>query len=162
MKKNEIITINARKFNQKIHRTWKCDFVEETDDYYVFLGKFESQVEHKELGVIKAQTVSYEYYWKREFYNVFRFYEPDGEFRNFYCNINLPPTFANNILEYIDLDVDILVWKDFRVEVLDLEEYQTNIKEFNYTTELQQKVSQTIEKLLEKIETRSFPFEITV
>lgn len=155
---NNIVTINARKFDSKIHRSWKCKFLEENDDYYVFFGEFEAEVKHRQLGIIRPKTASYEYYWKNRFYNVFKFYEPDGEFRNFYCNVNLPPVFEDNVLNYVDLDIDILVWKDFSVEILDRDEYRENIKKFGYSAELQENVESAVQELLHKIHHTEFPF----
>lgn len=156
------ITINSRKYDQTIRRSWKCKLVEETPDYFVFLGEFENEVNHKQLGVIIPSTISYEYYWKNEYYNVFRFHEPDGAFRNFYCNINMPPFFENNTLDYVDLDVDILVWQDFSIEILDVDEYEMNKEKYSYPVSLQQKVSESIETLLSKIKHKEFPFDINL
>lgn len=133
--------------------------IEETDALYVFYGKFEKEVKHRQLGVIRRNTASYEYYWKSEFYNVFKFYEPNGEFRNFYCNLNMPPIFSDNVLDYVDLDIDVLVWKDFSTEILDLDEYEHNAKKYDYPSELQEKVAQSLENLLLKIRTKAFPFD---
>lgn len=156
------ITVNSRKYDQSIRRSWQCKLIEETNDYFVFLGEFETEVNHKQLGVIRPATVSYEYYWKNEYFNVFRFHEPDGEFRNFYCNINMPPMFEKNTLDYVDLDIDILVWKDFSIEILDVDEYETNKEKYSYSVSLQQKVSESIETLLSKIKNKEFPFDINL
>lgn len=91
---NKIITINSRKFDQSIRRSWECNLIQETIDYYLFLGEFNEEIIHKDLGIIRPKTISYEYYWKHEYFNVFRFLEPDGKFRNYYCNINPPPYFC--------------------------------------------------------------------
>jgi len=162
MKDNNIITINARKFDWTVHRTWQCEMIAENADYFIFLGKFAAEVRHRQLGIIRPGTVSYEYYWKSEYFNVFQFHEPGGEFRNFYCNLNMPPMFANNILDYVDLDIDVLVWKNFSIEILDLDEYEANIKKYTYPFELQQKVSESLSTLLEKIKTKTFPFDIKI
>lgn len=156
---SEIITVNARKFDKTIYRSWQCELIRETEDFYLFYGKFEKEVAHAQLGIIRRNTASYEYYWKDEFYNVFKFYEPNGEFRNFYCNLNIPPTFSENVLDYVDLDIDVLVWKDFSIKILDLDEYENNARKYNYLPDLQEKVSHSLEKLLKKIQTRGFPFD---
>ena len=65
----------------------------------MFLGVFDLEVEHPDLGIIRRGTVSYEYYWLDQWYNVFRFENPDGPLRNYYCNVNMPPVFANNVLD---------------------------------------------------------------
>lgn len=158
MNVNHPVTINARKFDGQIHRSWKCELLAETAEYFTFYGEFESEIKHPKLGIIRPKTASFEYYWKNRYYNVFKFIEPNGDFRNYYCNINLPPVFENNTLDYIDLDIDILVWKDFSVEILDMDEYKENITKYGYPAELQNRIKASAEKLLEKIELREFPF----
>jgi len=154
------VTINSRKLDGTIHRSWQCEMVEENKNYYVFVGEFQKEVSHSHLGVIRPKTVSFEYYWKNQWYNVFRFHEPDGDFRNFYCNINMPPRLKDGILDYIDLDIDVLVWKDFSYQMLDLEEFAENAKRYNYSTKLKQKVSETLSELVTLIENKNFPFNI--
>lgn len=154
-----IIKINARKFDSRIHRSWKCEFVEQRDSLLIFVGRFETEVSHKDLGKIEKGTVSYEYYWLDRWYNVFRFHEPDGNLRNFYCNVNLPPQFKNGILDYIDLDIDVLVWRDFSFDILDIDEFQSNSVKFKYPAETIAKAESSLSELLQMIENRSFPFD---
>lgn len=155
---NSIVTINSRKFDGIVHRSWKANLISKTESQLIFLGEFEKQVEHPHLGVIRRGTLSYEYYWLDRWYNIFRFHEPDGKLRNFYCNINLPPTFENGILDYIDLDIDLLVWKDFSFEVLDLVDFEENAKRFSYSDELRRKVNFYLDKLITLVKNKSFPF----
>ncbi len=150
--------INSRKFNGEIHRSWKADFVEKRDSLLVFVGEFENEVHHSKLGVIRRGTISYEYYWLDCWYNIFKFHEPEGELRNFYCNINMPPKYENNVLDYVDLEIDVLVSKDFSVEVLDRDEFEENSQLFGYTESLITKTLQTLDELLEMIHARAFPF----
>jgi len=124
----------------------------------VFVGEFENEVVHKELGVIRRGTISYEYYWTDRWYNIFRFHEPDGGLRNFYCNVNMPPIFSNGVLDYVDLEIDILVWSDFRIQILDTDEFEQNTKRFSYSNELRLKVQESVNELKTMIENREFPF----
>jgi protein associated with RNAse G/E len=155
---NPKIIINSRKFDGKIHRSWKADFIEQRDSLLIFVGTFEEQIRHSKLGVIRPGTVSYEYYWLDRWYNVFKFHEPEGELRNYYCNLNMPPQFENGVLDYVDLEIDVLISNDFRVEVLDREEFEENSKLFGYSDELIAKTFNTLDELLKMIEMRSFPF----
>lgn len=155
----KIITINSRKLDGTIHRSWKADFVKEADSLLHFVGEFEFEVEHSHLGVIRRGTTSHEFYWLDHCYNVFRFHEPDGSLRNFYCNINLPPSFDGEILDYVDLDVDVIVWKDFSYQILDLDEFEESSIKYNYSAELRLKVQNASDELLTLIEQRTFPFD---
>ena len=150
--------INSRKFNGKIHRSWKADLIKKQDSLLIFVGEFEKEVKHSELGVIGRGTISYEYYWLDRWYNIFKFFEPNGNLRNFYCNLNMPPEFKEGVLDYIDLDIDVLVSKNFEVKILDREEFEENSKKFGYSDDLIAKTFNTLDEILNKIKIREFPF----
>lgn len=156
------VTVNSRKFDGTIHKTWTVNFIDRKNSLLTFVGEFEKEITHPHLGVIRRGTVSYEFYWLDAWFNVFRFQESDGSLRNFYCNINMPPQFADGVLDYVDLDIDILVWRDFSVEILDIEEFAENSEKFNYSAEIKIKVRENLKKLLELVEKREFPFNIEI
>lgn len=154
-----LYTINSKKFDNKIHKQWSAKLIERKNNLLVFYGEFEKEVKHQQLGVIRRNTKSFEFYWLDRGYNVFRFHEPEGDLRNFYCNLNLPPRFENNVLDYVDLDLDVLVWKDFSYEILDMDEFEKNSKKFNYSNSLKAEVEKNLKELLSLIELKSFPFD---
>lgn len=157
---NERVTVNSRKYDLSIRRSWECQLIERNDPLLVLVGDFGHDVEHPDLGSIAKGTISYEYYWLDRWYNVFKFQEPDGDFRNFYCNINLPPTFENDVLDYVDLDIDVLVWPDGTTKTLDVDDFEVNATKFVYPEELRAKAFETLSELLELIAKREFPFDI--
>jgi protein associated with RNAse G/E len=123
------------------------------------IGEFEKEVVHTDLGVIDRGTVSYEYYWLDRWYNVFRFHQPHGQFRNYYCNINLPPTYENGILDYVDLDIDLLVDRQWRVKILDFDEFERNAGLFSIPDTVCRSAKLAVDKLITLIEKRNFPFD---
>ncbi len=156
---DKLITINSRKFDGSINKSWNAQLVNHLNCLFTFVGKFEKDVIHPQLGIIGRGTISYEFYWLNRWYNVFRFHEPDGNFRNFYCNISLPFQFTGNVLNYIDLDIDILVWKDFSYQISDSEEFKENAERFSYSDKLLKKVRVAQDELINLIETKTFPFD---
>jgi protein associated with RNAse G/E len=152
------VTVNSRKFDGRIHRTWKAELKMRSDSLLLLSGKFEEQIDHPHLGIIRRGTFSEEFYWLDRWYSIFRFHEPDGAFRNFYCNLNMPPKFENNVLDYIDLDIDILVCKDLSCTILDVDEFEQNSKIYNYSEEVKQKTRQTLDELQQMVRLKTFPF----
>ena len=152
------ILINSKKFDGKICKSWRAELIEKENFLLCFKGIFDQEIKHSELGIIRRGTISYEYYWLDRWFNIFKFYEPDGVFRNFYCNINQPPTFENNVLEYVDLDIDVIVWKDFSVKILDIDEFETNSKKYDYSDELKRNADIALATVLQNIEDKNFPF----
>ena len=154
---NQTVTIHSRKFYDRIPRTWKCELLERNDELLLLFGKFEQDVEHPGLGSIRRGTLSYEYYWLERWYNIFRFHEPDGSLRNYYCNIAKPPTFKDGVLDYVDLDIDIVVWPDGNYEVLDRDDFERNALKYCYPKELRQKAEESLTELIEIIEKTELP-----
>ncbi len=152
-----MITVNSRNYDGTIRRTWTCDLLRTQDSLLCLLGVFEIDVNHSDLGHIRKGTVSYEYYWLDRWYNIFRFHEPTGELRNYYCNINMPPTFENGVLDYVDLDIDVLIQPDYSYVVLDREDFERSSERFGYPDGLRAKVEQTLEELIISIEARDVP-----
>lgn len=152
-----MITVNSRKYDGTIRRSWNCQLVRRRDPLLVFVGEFDSDVDHADLGRIAKGTISYEYYWLDRWYNIFRFHEPSGGLRNYYCNINMPPKFADGSLDYVDLDIDVLVQPDLSYVVLDRDEFERNSRLFRYPADLAVKVEETLKELQEVIESRNLP-----
>lgn len=152
------VTVEACKYDQTVHRRWQAQQFAETKEYWGLIGKFEQTIRHPLLGVIRPGTWSLEFYWKNRCYNVFRFHEPDGLLRNFYCNINLPPVFDGQLLSYVDLDADVLVEPSLAYQVVDLDEFAANAALHNYPPKVHRQAAQGLNELRQLIEERRFPF----
>jgi protein associated with RNAse G/E len=125
-------TINSRKYDGSIRRSWKCDFTASTDDSIDLVGRFEKAVEHPDLGRIEQGTVSRERFYLSRWYNYFRFEHPDGTLRNYYINICMPPLVRPGVIDYVDLDIDVIVWPDGEWKTLDRDEFEINANTFGY------------------------------
>ena len=160
MTSDQQVTIISRKYDLSVRRSWQCGLVTQNNGLLVLVGVFGEAVIHADLGEIAKGTVSFEYYWLDRWYNIFQFHEPDGELRNFYCNVSEPPNLEKNVLDYVDFDLDILVWKDFSYEILDLEEFDENRRKFKYPSKIIKKVHQSVSEIELLIQNRRFPFDL--
>jgi protein associated with RNAse G/E len=155
-----LIKIKTFKLDGKPHRTWNAELVRQEGPLLVLDGTFTADIEHDLLGTIAAGTRSIEYYWMERWYNVFRFSQPNGDLRNYYCNISVPPTFNGAVLSYVDLDLDILVQPDFSYQILDEEDFERNAKLFAYDDALRTNARRALAELVTMIEQRAFPFQL--
>ena len=158
MTAGEEITVVSRKYDGRIRRSWKCRLLRQEPPMLELVGEFDQEVVHTDLGLIRRGTVSYEYYWTNRWYNVFRFHEPEGELKYFYCNINTPPTFNDGNLEYVDLDIDLLVRPDYSIAILDELEFEANAEAFAIPEDVRQRARKSVDELTDVIERREFPF----
>ncbi|MCM3869906.1 MAG: DUF402 domain-containing protein [Pyrinomonadaceae bacterium] len=154
-----MITVRAHKYDGSQHRTWQATLLRQEGPLLVLDGTFDEEIKHDLLGTIASGTRSLEYYWLDRWYNIFRFAEPTGELRSYYCNVNVPPAFDGQVLSYVDLDMDILVEPDLSYRIVDLEDFKENAERFGYSEDVQTNARQGLERLVELIESRSFPFD---
>lgn len=152
------ISVRVLKYDGEEHRRWPAVILRQEADLLVLDAKFDEEIRHDLLGTIAAGTTSIEYYWLDRWYNIFRFSEPSGSLRNYYCNVNVPPTFDGSVLTYIDLDIDILVNTDLSYTVLDLEEFEHHAERYGYSNEVREQAERGLDQLKTLIETRAFPF----
>jgi protein associated with RNAse G/E len=152
------VTVCTYKYDGTEHRRWRAQISLQRGSLIVLDAKFEEEIQHPLLGTIARETLSTEYYWLDHWYNIFRFVQPAGELRNYYCNVNLPPVFQKNVLSYVDLDIDILVWPDFSYTILDEDEFALNAVRFNYPAKVRRRSQEALEQLVTLIEKRNFPF----
>lgn len=152
------IVVNSRKFDGSIKRSWTAELLGHSESTVVVRGTFDREISHPHLGIIRKGTISVEYFLFERWFSVFRFHEPEGAFRNFYGNVNMPPQFADGVIDLVDLDIDIIVWPDWRAEVLDREEFDANAAKFDYSIEVVKNAENAVDELLALIRQRAFPF----
>ena len=151
------LTVNAKKYDGRVRKIWKGGVLSQSDDSLVLVAKFEETVEHNDLGCIKSGTISFEHFWFDRWYNIFRFHKPDGELLAHYCNVAMPAVLEDDVLSYVDLDIDVIKWPDGRVDVLDRDDFEENTLKFGYTPNVIERAEQSLAELLALIENDGLP-----
>ncbi len=152
------ITVNSRKYDGRVRRSWTGGIVSRSDELIVLVGRFDQAVQHSDLGFISRGTVSFEHFWLDRWYNIFRFHEPDGTLKAWYCNVAMPATFEGAVLDFVDLDIDVVVWPDLSYQVLDRDDFEENLVKYSYPADVIQDANAAVEDIVDLIGHRSFPF----
>ena len=153
-----MITVRACKYDGSEHRRWAAKVLKQEGSLLVLDASFPEDIVHDLLGTISSGTRSIEYYWLDRWYNIFRFSQPNGELRSYYCNVNVPPEFDGQTLKYVDLDIDILVEPDLTYRVVDLKDFELNAQRYDYSAQVQTNAAHALTELIDLIEARAFPF----
>ena len=161
MERPDQLTVRVLKYDRTEYRRWNARISQHNGSLLVLDAEFEYDVQHDLLGVIRGGTRTIEYYWLDRWYNIFRFMNGDNNgTRLYYCNINMPPSLKDNMLTYIDLDIDILVQPDFSYQVLDLDEFEENARRYGYSEEVKSKAQAAVDELVSMIVRHQFPFDV--
>jgi protein associated with RNAse G/E len=138
------ITIISRSFDFKIRKKWLCSLLEFNPPHLMCYGYFENAVTHPHLGTIPRGTLSLESFWSNRFYNLFVFFESDRKIRNLYFNVCRPPRISPSSVDFVDLDIDIVIWPDGSFETLDIDEFQANSTRFSYPHDLESEIRKAV------------------
>jgi protein associated with RNAse G/E len=152
------IIVRSHKYDGRLHREWRAELISADGPLLTVSGAFEAEVRHPLLGTIPAGTLSKEYFWTDRWYSIFRFSKPQGELQCIYCNVNTPVRFAEGVLDFVDLDIDVLVAPDFSFRVLDQEEFDANERILGYPPDFRTKAYEALSEIRGLIEARRFPF----
>lgn len=107
-------------------QTFRCTAAEVTPQRAVLLytisrGRRIADVE------LPAGTVTVAYYWANRPYNLYHWVAPAGETLAWYFNASGPARIGDGRVEWEDLEVDVLVTPDLRVQVLDEDRFPADL-----------------------------------
>ena len=153
---NQEMVIVAFKHNGKVHRTWYQTYlIEETDDY-VAVGSTHSFVIEADGRRWHAIEPAVSIFMKKRWFNVVCMIKTTGI--NYYVNIASPSIIEDNVIKYIDYDLDFKVDSEYQIKTLDEYEYKKHRKLLNYSDELDEVINYNFSKVRKLIENKEFPF----
>ena len=155
--KNKKYIIHAYKHNGVIHRTWdEAVFIEKKNGAYIFANQNTKVVESygrswrtKEGAVL--------FFYDNNWYNIIGQLKKQGIC--YYCNIASPFILENNVIKYIDYDLDLRVFPNFKYKTLDRNEYNFHKNQMNYPENVQKILEYELEKLKRRAKEKEFPFK---
>ena len=156
MKKGEKYTIHGYKHNGKLYKTWdEAILLDETDEYYVFGNKnakvtklFGKSWNTKETAIL--------FYFKNNWYNIVAQIKSKGIF--YYCNIASPVLIDDNVIKFIDYDLDLRIFPNNTYKILDKKEYNYHKRIMKYSDDLQSIIDFKLKELIKRFNNKGFPF----
>lgn len=156
LKLGDEIEITAYKHDGSMHRLWrKMTVIYSDEEKIVLANEFAKVVESTGKNWFTPEP-AVSVFFKDRFYNIIAMLKEDGIY--FYCNLSSPAIVDKEGLKYIDYDLDLRILPDFSYQVLDENEYLENIKNYNYSKDLQDVLENTLKKLIKRVVNREKPF----
>lgn len=85
-----------------------------------------------------------------------------GIVHHYYCNLGLPGQWRENVYEFTDLDLDLLIYPDGRHILLDEDEFAAHQVRFGYPAETVANVLQATQDVLALARSGAAPFDGTL
>jgi uncharacterized protein len=150
------LTIHCYKHDGKLHRTWdEATVLDITDDVLV-CGNNKTTVTESDGRSHKTNEPAIMFFYKHRWFNVISQLKTQGLF--YYCNIATPYLIDDDIIKYIDYDLDLRVFPDGGFRILDRNEYNYHRKLMHYPDELDEILKNELSSLIEMKKNNIGPF----
>lgn len=134
IKEGDQLKIHCYKHNGKLERVSDEALVLEVTDDYIVCGNYKTLITEDDGRSYKTKEPAILFFYKKRWFNVIGQLKKYGLF--YYCNIATPYLVEDNIIKYIDYDLDLRVFPDGGFKVLDKNEYNYHKKLMHYPKEL--------------------------
>ncbi len=159
-KKNDLkkwTLVQAYKHDGSMHRQWSPGYLlEENDDYFIICSRSSLITENDGRRWLTKENAVF-ILFKKEWLNVICMFKESGGIC-YYANMASPTIMDDGFLRYIDYDLDLKLYPDKSIKVLDELEFEANSKEYGYSPELIKVVRHSLDKTRKMMEERKFPF----
>jgi protein associated with RNAse G/E len=152
----EYIDIVSYKHDGELHRVWKNVFkIHESEDLVVIVNN-KVDVIDGDGRKWKTREPAVCYFFKNYWFNVICMIRSNDIY--YYCNLSSPFVIDSEGLKYIDYDLDVKVFPDGEVFILDKDEYDFNSKDMHYPKDIHEIIMYNLNRLLEMIQNKNDPF----
>jgi protein associated with RNAse G/E len=159
------IQIKSFKHNGHIHRIWYENWqvpsadlhpLHQTESMQVFVnhGTRIREADGKEW-MSKVPGVTF--FLPQAWYNIVALLESGGV--RYYCNVASPFTYYEQIVTYIDYDLDVIRLPNGSIHVVDEEEYQQHRIQYQYSDTVETRVRAGLDELLGRMKNQQAPFQ---
>lgn len=153
---HRFLQIQAYKHDGSFHRLWSHGLVVRDDEDYIVevasrvrVIESNNHVWHtKELGVFILS--------KKEWFNTIATVLENGI--RFYINIASPSIIDKGFIKFIDYDLDLKVFPDGFMKVLDKNEFKAHCEQYQYSEDLQKVLYGALDKTRAKVANKEDPF----
>ncbi len=151
------IKIQSYKHDGSLHRCWERNFLlEDNEEYFITASKRTRVIEYDgRRWYSKEPAVAF--FSKKYWFNVIAMLKDDGVI--FYVNLASPTLMAEEMLRYIDYDLDFKLFPDGRVITLDEGEHARYTKRYQYSPELQLVIQKAKTRVLSMLKNHTYPFD---
>ena len=151
------LEIHWYKHNGHLHRQWdEAVLLEKNKDYMVF-GNNRTTVVDSDGQVWNTKEPAILFFFNNRWFNIIGQLKDYGIY--FYCNIATPFLIDENVIKYIDYDLDLRVFPNGSFKVLDRMEYKFHKRQMHYSNRLDFILRYELGNLIELVRNKDFPFD---
>lgn len=156
IKVGDIYEIHCYKHNGKIDRICDETIILDVTEDFIVCGNYKTNLIESNGKSHRTKETAIIFFYKKRWFNILAQLKKYGLF--YYCNIASPFVIDDNIIKYIDYDLDLRVFPDGAFKVLDKNEYKYHSKIMHYPKEIDEILKYELTNLIEMERNKEFPF----
>lgn len=154
--KDKWIEIQGYKHDGRMHRIRDNVYViDETDEYIVVASKKTKVVEH-DFRIWYTKEPAIMIFFKHRWWNVIAMLKKIGI--TYYVNLASPFVIDAQRVKYIDYDLDVKLYPNSDIRLIDVKEYSYHKKKYNYSDEIDKILRFNINQIRQFMSNNEFPF----
>ena len=159
LKTGDSVFVQSYKHDGLLHRTWSKALVIDVFDHCAVVVTDHTWVVESDGRRWLTKEPAICFYYDDRWYNVISMVRKSGIF--YYCNIASPSLYDGEAIKNIDYDLDVKVFPDGTYSILDENEYQYHADKMHYPREIRDIVEGELKVLIDKIEKKEKPFDLS-
>ena len=155
--KGKWIEVQGYKHDGRMHRIWDAVLVtQETDEYIVVASNRTKVIEH-DFRIWHTKEPAIMIYFKNYWFNVIAMMKDVGI--TYYVNLASPFVIDKGVVKYIDYDLDMKLFPNKQIKIIDVREYAYHRKKYGYSDEIDEILRYNLKAIKEMMVAKEFPFD---
>lgn len=153
---NQMVYVQSFKHDGSLHRTWSKGYVLEATEEKMVVVTNKTWVIEADGRRWFTREPAICFYYPDRWYNIITMIRKTGIY--YYCNLASPSLYDGEAIKNIDYDLDVKVFPDGKIDILDEDEYDEHSKQMRYGETICEIVEHSLASLLKLIEEKGEPF----
>ena len=154
--KDKWIEIQGYKHDGRMHRIWDSVYVVDQTDEYIVAASTKTKVIEHDFRIWYTKEPAIMIFFTKRWRNVIAMFKKIGI--TYYVNLASPFIIDMKRIKYIDYDLDLKLYPNNDIRLIDVKEYGYHRKKFKYGSEIDQILKYNIGKVKQRMENGDFPF----
>ena len=144
--KGDKLQIHCYKHDGKIHRCWDEAVVLDVKKDYIVFGNERTLVTEAGGNTWRTKEPAVMFFFTNKWYNIIVQLKKEGV--TYYCNIASPFIIEDDVIKYIDYDLDLRIFPNGSFKILDKQEYKYHKKKMGYSDDLDVVIRHALSELI--------------
>ena len=155
--KNKWIEIQGYKHDGRMHRIWDSVYVVDQTENYIVVASTKTKVIEHDFRIWYTKEPAIMVFFTNHWWNVIAMLKKGG--LTYYVNLASPFVIDSKRIKYIDYDLDLKLYPNSDIRLIDVKEYGYHRKKYNYGVDIDRILRFNINQVKEYMEKGEFPFD---